>query len=304
MEGRSFMMIRASCEFAIRSFSVAAFGLGLVLLTACASSKDVERLESDNTVQDRRIQALEQSTPQAIQEMADQLKIELAKINDLTRSLSGRASTQRSRSEKVAAEQAQLAETVERLQSLVQRLSRRVEQDLKAASTRGLAIERALDGIRGQLTGLEGVMQTRLARLPSKTKADRAYREAFYQMINGQLDAAVGAFGKFRKQHPKDPRAVEALYRQGQAYFLMRQYDSALIPCLELVEKYPRHPLAVDSKWMLARSLEETGDLKLARDFYTQLIAENTAHKSDATRRLYFINRLDPEAGKAPRSTN
>lgn len=296
------MMIRASRDFAARSLLAVALGLSVALLTACASTKEVDRLDADNTVQDRRIQALEQSTPQAIQEMADQLKIELVKINDLTRSLSGRASTQRSRSEKVAAEQVQLADTVERLQALVQRLSRRVDQDLKAASTRGLEIEKALDGIRGQLTGLEGVMQTRLAKLPSKTKADKAYREAYYQMINGQLDAAVGAFASFRTNHPKDPRAVDALYRQGQAYFLMRQYDSALIPCLELVDKYPRHSLAVDAKWMLARSLEETGDLKLAREFYTQLIAENTVHKTDATRRLYFIDRLDPKAGKAPRS--
>jgi tetratricopeptide (TPR) repeat protein len=167
-----------------------------------------------------------------------------------------------------------------------------VDTELKAASVRGLEVEKALDGVRGQLTGLESLLQSRMADLPQKTKADRAWREAYFQLINGELDVAAAAFADFRTKYGDDPRAVEALYRQGQAYFLRRKYDEALVPCLELVEKHGDHPLAADAKWMLARSLEETGDLKLAREFYAQLIAQDTPHKRDATRRLFFIDRL------------
>ncbi len=148
---------------------------------------------------------------------------------------------------------------------------------------------------------MENLLKTRMAKLPQKTRADRAYRNAYFQMISGELDESAGSFAAFGKKYPKDSRSVDALYRQGQAYFLLRQYDVALVPFLELVEKHPKHRLALDAKWMLARCLEETGDLKLARDFYTQLIADNTQHKADATRRVFFIDRLYPRAqsGKA-----
>ena len=271
-------------------------GLLLVLVpmlaVACAKSSDVDQLRQANTVQDRRIQALEQATPQAIQELADQLKPELEKLAEEMRVLLGRSRNEREQVQRLANDQVQLAETLERLQAIVQKLQRQVDSELKAAGVRGLAVEKALDGVRGQLTGLEGLLQSRMADLPQKTKADRAWREAYFQLINGELDGAAAAFANFRATYGDDPRAVEALYRQGQAYFLRRKYDEALVPCLALVEQHGKHSLAADAKWMLARSLEETGDLKLAREFYAQLIAQDTPHKRDATRRVYFIDQL------------
>jgi TolA-binding protein len=266
--------------------------LAPLLASACAKTSDVEQLQQANTVQDRRIQALEQATPQAIQQLADQLKPELEKLAEEMRVLLGRSRNEREQVQRLSGDQTLLAETLERLQAIVQKLQRRVDTELKAASVRGLEVEKALDGVRGQLTGLESLLQSRMADLPQKTKADRAWREAYFQLINGELDVAAAAFADFRTKYGDDPRAVEALYRQGQAYFLRRKYDEALVPCLELVEKHGDHPLAADAKWMLARSLEETGDLKLAREFYAQLIAQDTPHKRDATRRLFFIDRL------------
>lgn len=270
--------------------------LAPLLASACARTSDVEQLQQANTVQDRRIQALEQATPQAIQELADQLKPELEKLAEEMRVLLGRSRNEREQVQRLANDQVQLAETLERLQAIVQKLQRRVDTELKAAGVRGLEVEKALDGVRGQLTGLESLLQSRMADLPQKTKADRAWREAYFNLINGELDVAAAAFADFRTRYGDDPRAVEALYRQGQAYFLRRKYDEALVPCLELVEQHGDHPLAPDAKWMLARSLEETGDLKLAREFYAQLIAEDTPHKRDATRRVFFIDRLSGAA--------
>jgi hypothetical protein len=54
---------------------------------------------------------------------------------------------------------------------------------------------------------------------------------------------------------------------------------------------------------MTARTLEETGDLKLAREFYAQLINGNTPYAVDATRRVAFINKLFPQAQGEAKAT-
>jgi len=274
---------------------LAAAGLG-----ACATKGDVEKVQADNQVQERRIQALEQTTPEAISRAIASLRPQLDDLEQRLRALAGRAGTQREQGDRLSREQEELAGTIERIQAELKAMARTVEREQKRYATRGLEVEKALDAVRGQLLGVEALLKSRLADLPQKTQADRAYREAFYRMTSGELDGAAAGFADFRAGYPEDARVVDALYREGQAYFLLRQYDKALIPFLELVEKHPRHAQAVDAKWMLARSLEETGDLKLARDFYAQLIADNTPHKADATRRVYLIDRLYPRDETQP----
>ena len=278
--------------------------VGALGLTACATQGDLKQVEQTSQVQERRIQALEQTTPEAISRAIGSMRPQLDEMEQRLRALSGRSGTQREEGERLAREQEELAGTIERMQAELKTMARALEREQKRYATRGLEVEKALDAMRGQLVGVEALLKSRLADLPQKTQADRAYREAFYRMVSGELDVAAGAFADFRAAYPEEPRAVEALYREGQAYFLLRQYNKALIPFLELVEKQPRHALAVDAKWMLARSLEETGDLKLARDFYAQLIADNTPHKADATRRVYLIDRLYPRDEAQPSGSN
>lgn len=277
---------------------------GALGLAACATRGDVEQVQQANQVQERRIQALEQTTPEAISRAIASLRPQLDDLEQRLRALSGRSSTQREEGDRLSREQEELAGTIERMQAELKTMARTLEREQKRYATRGVELEKALDAVHGQLTAMEALLKSRLADLPQKTQADRAYREAFYRMVGGELDVAAGAFAEFRSAYSDEPRVVDALYREGQAYFLLRQYSKALIPFLELVEKHPRHALAVDAKWMLARSLEETGDLKLARDFYAQLIADNTPHKADATRRVYLIDRLYPREGAPPSGGN
>jgi TolA-binding protein len=176
-----------------------------------------------------------------------------------------------------------------------------VDEELTRMKRANLESASELDKMRLQLADLEKLLRSPISRLPAKTAADLDYRAAHYDLISGQFDLAADKFERFRKEHPKDPRGTEALYRRGQAFFLLRRYDHALIPLFELVDKAPKDELATPARWYLARALEETGDLKLAREFYAQLINEKTAYANDATRRVAFINRLFPrsEGGKA-----
>lgn len=268
----------------------------LPVLAGCASTGDVKKLGQQNQVQNRRLAAIEQSSGREI----GRLSTDLEAIRRELRSARGRLFNLSKKMEQMLKEQAAISEGQEKVAAQSRAAGRRLEKAEKA----NLAIRRKqsqeLDAVRLALSDMEKLMKTSLARLPSKSKADKHFREAFVSMVSGELDIAADRFNAFTKTYQDDRRVPEAKYRGGQAYFLMRKYDHAIVPFFELVDKFGKHKLAVDARWMLARSLEETGDLKLARQFYAKLIADNSIHKADATRRVYFINELYPKLKSPP----
>ena len=269
-------------------------GTGLVwlLLSNCASTGDLQRVSQENEVQNQRLTALEQSAGASIDEMVKELKA----LRQDVRKAQGRLHTLGKELDKTTKEQGQLATQMERSASQYKNVERLLDKEKATARKYMTETQRELDGVRLQLNQVEKLIKTSLAKLPTQTQADKDFREAFVLLTGGQLDFAAQEFVKFQKTYPKDSRLAESLYRQGQALFLARKFEHALVPFYQVVEKHPKHKLAVEARWMLARGLEEIGDLKLARDFYTQLISENTLYKADATRRLHFINKLFPDS--------
>jgi TolA-binding protein len=266
------------------------------LLAGCASSSDLGKVSEENRVQDQRLRALEE-------DVAGQIARQQAALDALrgeVRALQGQLRLIGERNEQMAAEQAAMAQNLERNQAGQLRMTRLVEEESNRMGRFRTEAENDLDKMRVQLGQLEQLLRTPLARMPARTPADKELRAAHFLLIDGELDLAADRFEEFRKKYPDDARGVEALFRRGQAYFLLRKYDHALIPFFEVIDKSPKHPLATPSRWMVARALEETGDLKLAREFYAQLIAGKTIYAGDATRRVAFINKLFPagEAGK------
>lgn len=271
--------------------------LALTLAAACAKSSDIDRVEESNRVQDQRLLAIERDVGSSLEEQRQALRAvqgDLRAIQGDLRAMRGRTNLISERTEQLVSEQSALSEALERSHSEQRRLTRRVEEQVARMSRFRLESENDLDKMRLQLGQLEKLLKSPIAKLPAKTAADKEFRIANHLLINGEFDLAADRFETFRKKHPKDKRGTEALFRRGQALFLMRKYDHALIPFFEVVDKAPDHELAMPSRWMLARALEETGDLKLAREFYAQLIAGKTAYASDATRRVAFINKLFP----------
>ncbi|MEE8554683.1 MAG: tetratricopeptide repeat protein, partial [bacterium] len=183
---------------------------------------------------------------------------------------------------------------LERSQGDLLALRRRHEEQVRA--TRQYRTEQLaeLDAVLQHLTGLQALLQSPIGDLPSKTEADKLFRQAHALIIHGELDLAADRFGEFVGKYPDDERVVEATYRQGQVYFLARRYDHALVPSFAVVDGHPEHPRAVDARWVLARSLEEKGDFALARQFYAEMIDGNTKYQADAMRRVQFLNELQP----------
>lgn len=264
----------------------------VLLLAGCATSGDVKDLDRMNQVQDQRLSAIEETSGREISRMSEELKTMQREL----RGTRGRLINMSKKVEKLLAEQKAVSESQERLAAQNRIALRKLAKSESVNSKFRSRQSQEVDALRLSVTDLQNLMKTSLAKLPSKTKADAHFRNAFLSMVSGELDIAADGFRTFVKTYPEDERVPEAKYRGGQAYFLMRKYDHAIVPFFELVDKYADHKLAVDARWMLARCLEETGDLKLARQFYAQLITGNTIHRDDATRRLYFINELYPQA--------
>jgi TolA-binding protein len=266
--------------------------LAAALVAGCAKSSDVERVDESNRVQDERLKALENDVGKVL---ADQ-RAEMEKLSVSVKAAQGRMDLVDERTERMANEQKAITEGLERSLADQRKLSRNVDDELGKMARYKLETDNDLDKMRIQVAELEKLLKSPIARLPAKTAADADFRKAYFSLINGEFDIAADQFAAFRKTYPQDERGSEALYRRGQAFFLLRRYDHALIPLFELVDKTPKHELATPARWMLARSLEETGDLKLAREFYAQLINDKTPYANDATRRVAFINRLFPRS--------
>ena len=200
------------------------------------------------------------------------------------------------RSDTGEAERRSILETLERSQGELLALRRRHDEQVRA--TRQYRTEQLaeLDAVLQHLTALQALLQSPIGDLPSKTEADKLFRQAHALIIHGELDLAAHRFGEFVGKYPDDERVVEATYRQGQVYFLARRYDHALVPSFAVVDGHPDHPRAMDARWVLARSLEEKGDFVLARQFYAEMIDGNTKYQADAMRRVQFLNELQPPA--------
>lgn len=283
-----------------RAGAVVALAVCTLLLAACAKSSDVEKMSTNlqkvaetDRVQNQRLSSLENDVGKQLKQLDDEM-----------RALNGRTTLLEQNTKQMAAEQQTLSDSADRTAADQRKLGHLVSQQVAKMERYRLNTDNELDKMRLQADALQKLLKSPIADLPDKTVADRDLRRAYYHLLDGEFDIAAQAFASWAKKYPKDARVPEATYRQGQAYFLMRRYDHALIPLYELVRKWPKNRLVLPARWMLARSLEETGDLKLAREFYAQLINQDSAYAADATRRVAFINRLYPHSRPAKGAAN
>lgn len=260
-----------------------------VALIGCAKSGDLEKVQQENRVQDARLKALEDGMADAVRKQIEPL---LRKVEDLQRSLDARYAVLNERLDQLLSEQTRISSDGETNRSLIKKDERRFEEHAKAQALALQEQANDVDKLRLRVQDVDRLLKSPIADLPAATEADKAYREAHYLMISGQLDLAADKFAQFVQSFPTDRRRAEALLRQGQAYFMMRKYDFALAPLYELVDKQGGAKAAVEGRWYIARALEETGDLKLARDFYAQLITGKTVYAADASRRVALIQKL------------
>jgi TolA-binding protein len=300
----------------------------LAHLGGCATTSNlsaiegrVNAVEQKQKVQDQRVGDVERGSASTIEQQQHQLDALIEQVGRLKQDLaelSSRWSSERDTiQQKLAAqegstrvlnekaqslgnEQVRLSDVLEKTQADLRTLRRRADEQgdqMKRFQAEQLA---EMDAVTKHLAAVQLALNSPIGDLPNRTDADKLLRQAYGLVIHGELDLAADRFGEFMEKFPKDSRVPEAQYRQAQCYFLARKYDHAVVPAFALVDKTPNHALAPEARWLLARSLEEKGDFALARKFYSEMINSNGKYKTDAMRRVQFLNILQPAAEPAP----
>ncbi|MDH5752803.1 MAG: tetratricopeptide repeat protein [Deltaproteobacteria bacterium] len=265
--------------------------VGSLALGSCLKSSELEGLEQENKVQDQRLKALEDGIGASL----DRQEKTIAELTRSIRAFQGQVRLMNERTDQFGNEQGALTRTLEKDTAERRRLAKEVSDTVAKMERMQLEAESEMDKLRLKIADLEKLLRSPLSGMEANTDADRDYRKAFATMIRGEMDLAVDYFDAFVKAYPDEHRVPDAMFHKGQSFYMIRRYDQALAALFDMVDRYHQHELALPARWLMARALEETGDLKLARDIYNQLISGQTKYAQEATRRLSFINRLFPE---------
>ena len=300
----------------------------LAHLLGCATAGNLSSVESrvgaleqKQKVGDQRLSDIERGSSSTIEQQQHQIDAlieQVGKIKQEFAGLSSRWSSEREtiqqkqaaqegstrvlneRAQALGTEQVRLSDVLEKTQADLRTLRRRADEQteqLKRFQAEQLA---EMDSVTKHLAAVQLALNSPIGDLPNRTDADKLLRQAYGLIIHGELDLAADRFGEFLEKFPKDSRVPEAQYRQSQCYFLARKYDHAVVPAFAMVDKTPNHALAPEARWILARSLEEKGDFALARKFYSEMINSGGKYKTDAMRRVQFLNVLQPPSDSAP----
>ncbi|NIP74241.1 MAG: hypothetical protein GWO16_15070, partial [Gammaproteobacteria bacterium] len=208
-----------------RAWQAALLAALLLALAAagCAKSSDVEKVADANRVQDERLKALEGDVGRTLREQQQLLE----SLRTDVRALRGQVQLVNERTGRIAGEQSAMAQEMERTLAEQRKIARQVEDERAALRRFRLESANDLDKMRTRITDLDKLLRSPISRMPDKTAADAALRQSYFHLLNGEFDIAASQFQQFMKKHPKDPRRIEALYRRGQAFFLLRRYDHA-----------------------------------------------------------------------------
>ena len=104
------------------------------------------------------------------------------------------------------------------------------------------------------------------------TDASR-YKEALETLQAGQAQRAEILFQDFMKTYPQSRLAPNAGYWLGEAYYIQKKYDLAILGFQDVVSKYPKHDKAAAALLKTGYAYNAMSDTANAR-FYLQQVLE------------------------------
>lgn len=110
-----------------------------------------------------------------------------------------------------------------------------------------------------------------------------AYKNALNLLKDGRNTEAAGAFRKFLEDHPQSGYASNAQYWLGEAYYVSKDYPSAVTEFDKVVTQYPSSNKVADARLKLGFTYYELGDWAKARQTLDAVI-EN--HRGTTAARL------------------
>jgi TolA-binding protein len=106
----------------------------------------------------------------------------------------------------------------------------------------------------GQFEEAEKLLKIILKEKPKTEEAKKShYLLAETYFANHDYATAAIEYGEFKKKYPKDTLVANCTYRQAQAFKNMNKNSEAKLFFQEIVDSFPKHPLAPKAKQELKK---------------------------------------------------
>ncbi len=218
--------------------------LALILLAGCATSSDVQKLQSQITeLQDQLAQVKRttagkeevQGVNQRIAEQTQQLLKSNATLNAKVEQIEERANNT----------QGSIEQTNYRLDRLAQQLTQSQHdiEDLKAAVARAVApppsAAPAGVGAGATSTAQPAMPEVTVPASASENPMD-VYQAAYRDYQRGNYDLAVAGFRDFLARYPDSELSANAEYWIGESLYTQKKYSEAIEQFNRVVNKFPK----------------------------------------------------------------
>jgi len=250
-----------------------------------------------------------------LQEQQQQLQAMLGNLGDAMKALSTKLDDQAAATRKTMADQALtmngIGDTVRVLREKVDDTNVRVSsvaqeiEALRQAITSAQSAAAAPTGAVSTPSGTEPGAVTEppaggapgTPPPPSLTAGQspqRAFDASMDDYMASRYDLAIQGFTAFIAQFPKHPRAPDAQFYIGKAYFAQGKYPDARDAFQQVTTTYPQSPSAPDAYFSLGQTYERMNQIDLAKRAYetvTKNYPETTSSVILAKQALERLNR-------------
>jgi len=221
-----------------------------LLVTACATKRDVRDMREDLAQQDATLRALQAQNREIIQA----LTVTTERLLDVRGEMGHQL-------DQLSQELIQVSELTSQVQIRLTQLDQQLTRAVREVGEAGLAPGPGTTGDPGG----DGD--------DSFSMAGQFYEIGLEQMNRGNAGTARRAFETVIDSFPADPRAADAQRQIGETYAMEQSWDDALRAFDRVVERYPDSESAPRALYRAGVISQERGNLERARQYFERVIS-------------------------------
>ena len=123
---------------------------------------------------------------------------------------------------------------------------------------------------------------------------EAAYQAALQTLRSGQYEQAITALSTFPEQYPNSHYLPNTYYWQGEAQYVLRNFDAAIVAFETVIKKFPISSKVADATLKLGFSQYELGQVDVAKATLTKVI-ENYSNTSAARLAKVRLERINQQ---------
>lgn len=292
-----------------------------VILSGCASIRDVQILDSEIDKVHSRLNALQKqndslenkiSTLTAEnQKFRTELLFRIEAVQSEIRTLSTGVEEYKDYLNRPSKEIGRVKEDVEgRFKGLEER-RKILEERNKAQEEKMREMEDRLKGFEGKMKQAEPEKPSPAKEVPSERKGaspgmGNLYKVAYESYQKGDAEGARKKFETFLKQYPNTELSGHAQFWIGETYYQKKDYEKAILEYEKAITKYPEGSKVPAALYKQGLAFLELGDKTNARSLFRRVIERfpRSEQAEMAKKRLEAMKQpSDSPKGKSPAST-